>query len=196
MDSRFIAVDYKLYSIDEEGTRDFEEETQADRPFRFISGIGMTLEGFEGQLIELQPGANFDFTLKAEDAYGEYNDEHVVDLPKQIFEIDGKFDSKHIVPDTMVPLMTADGQRVNGIVVEVRDDVVVVDLNHPLAGCALNFMGKVVENRLATPEEISQAVKLLSGECGCGGSCGGSCGGGCEGGCGDGCEGGCEGGCK
>ena len=182
--------------MDEEATRDFEEETQADRPFRFISGIGMTLEGFEGQLIELQPGANFDFTLKAEDAYGEYNDEHVVDLPKQIFEIDGKFDSKHIVPDTMVPLMTADGQRVNGIVVEIRDDVVVVDLNHPLAGCALNFMGKVVENRLATSEEISQAVKLLSGECGGGGSCGGSCGGGCEGGCGDGCEGGCEGGCK
>ena len=87
--------------------------------------------------------------------------------------------------------MTNDGQRINGSVVEVKEDVVVMDMNHPLAGCSLNFVGEVITSREATSAEITEAIQMMSG--GCGGSCGG-CGGGCaDGDCGDSC--GCEGGC-
>ena len=112
-------------------------------------------------------------------------------MPKNIFLIDGKFDSERVVEGAVIPLMTAEGQRINGSVVEVKDDVVVMDMNHPLAGCDLNFVGEVVTSRLATNEELAEVARMMSG--GCGGGCG-SCGGGCgDHECGDDC--GCEGGC-
>ena len=58
-------------------------------------------------------------------AYGQYDEQHVIDLPKNIFEIDGKFDSERIKEGNIVPLMTGDGQRVNASVVEIKPDVVV-----------------------------------------------------------------------
>ena len=103
---------------------------------------------------------------------------------------DGKFDSERIKEGNIVPLQTGDGQRVNASVVEIKPDVVVVDLNHPLAGADLIFEGEIIESRPATNEEIQELVKMMSGEgCGCGcDSCGGGCGDnecddcGCEGG--------------
>lgn len=189
-DNKYITVAYKLYTV-EDGEKDFTEEAPATHPFQFISGLGMTLEAFESQLNNLNQGDTFDFTLTPEEAYGDYNEEHVIDLPKEIFMIDGKFDNEHVVEGAVLPLMTNDGQRINGSVVEVKEDVVVMDMNHPLAGCSLNFVGEVITSRAATNEEITEAVQMMSG--GCGGSCGG-CGGGCgDGECGDSC--GCEGGC-
>lgn len=189
-ENKYITVAYKLYTV-EDGEKDFTEEAPAAHPFQFISGLGMTLEAFENQLNALNPGDKFDFTLTPEEAYGDYNEEHVIDLPKEIFLIDGKFDNEHVVEGAVVPLMTNDGQRINGSVVEVKEDVVVMDMNHPLAGCSLNFVGEVITSREATSAEITEAIQMMSG--GCGGSCGG-CGGGCaDGDCGDSC--GCEGGC-
>ena len=189
-ENKYITVAYKLYTV-EDGEKEFTEEAPAAHPFQFISGLGMTLEAFESQLNTLNQGDKFDFTLTPEEAYGDYNEEHVIDLPKEIFLIDGKFDNEHVVEGAVVPLMTNDGQRINGSVVEVKEDVVVMDMNHPLAGCSLNFVGEVITNREATSAEITEAIQMMSG--GCGGSCGG-CGGGCaDGDCGDSC--GCEGGC-
>ena len=188
-ENKYITVAYKLYTV-EDGEKEFTEEAPAAHPFQFISGLGMTLEAFESQLNTLNQGDKFDFTLTPEEAYGDYNEEHVIDLPKEIFLIDGKFDNEHVV-EGAVPLMTNDGQRINGSVVEVKEDVVVMDMNHPLAGCSLNFVGEVITSREATSAEITEAIQMMSG--GCGGSCGG-CGGGCaDGDCGDSC--GCEGGC-
>ncbi len=112
---------------------------------------------------DLNKGDKFDFTIKAEEAYGEYDEEHVIDLPKNIFEIEGKFDSERVVEGAVIPLMTSEGQRINGSVVEVKDDVVVMDMNHPLAGCDLNFVGEITENRPATNDELSEMARMMSG---------------------------------
>ncbi len=179
LENKYITVAYKLYSI-ENGERDFEEEATPEHPFQFISGMGLTLELFEKEVQHLQKGDKFDFTIACTDAYGEYDDDHVIELPKPIFEIDGKFDSERIVEGNVIPLMTAEGQRINGTVSEVKDDVVVMDMNHPLAGCDLNFVGEIVESRAATNEELEEIVRSMSGGgcncgsdgCGCGGECG------------------------
>lgn len=186
VENKYITVAYKLYSI-ENGEKDLEEEAFAEHPFQFISGLGLTLETFENQVKDLKTGDKFDFTIPTSEAYGEYDDEQVIDLPKDIFVIEGQFDSERIVEGAVIPLMTSEGQHINGSVVEIKEDTVVMDMNHPLAGCGLNFIGKVMTNRPATNEEISEAVRMMSGSGGCGCSCNG-CGGGCgDQGCGDGC---------
>ena len=106
VENKYITVAYKLYSI-ENGEKEFTEEAPAEHPFQFISGLGLTLESFENQVKDLNKGDKFDFTIKAEEAYGEYDEEHVIDLPKNIFEIEGKFDSERVVEGAVIPLMTS-----------------------------------------------------------------------------------------
>lgn len=185
-ENKYITVAYKLYTT-EDGERDLVEEATAEHPFQFISGMGTTLDAFESQIANLNKGDQFEFTIDAADAYGEYDEEHVIELPKNIFEIDGRFDNEHIYAGNVIPLMNAEGQRLNGSVVEVKADVVIMDMNHPLAGEELTFIGSVVENRQATNEEIQAMVTMMSSEGGCGCGCD-SCGDG-DCGCGDeGCD--------
>lgn len=165
------------------------EKTRPDMPFQFISGMGMVLDALENALHPLQAGDPFKITLSEEEAYGPYVPEGVQEVPVEAFYIEGKLDTEHIYEGAVVPLMNADGERFNGTIAEIQDKVVIVDLNHPLAGKTLTFEGSVVENRPATNQEIQDYLNSQGG-CGgcsgCGGDCGSSCG---EGGC---CGGGCN----
>ena len=190
MENKFITVAYKLYTI-EDGDRDFAEEATAEKPFEFISGLGLTLPVFEEKVKDLKTGETFDFIINKEDAYGIYDERQVVALPKKTFEIDGKFDSEHIVEGAIIPLMNAEGQHFNASVSSITDTEVTVDLNHPLAGCDLHFTGSIIETRPATNEELAAMAKVMSGEGGCGGNCGG-CAGCSDGGCGSDCGPDCE----
>jgi FKBP-type peptidyl-prolyl cis-trans isomerase SlyD len=88
----------------------------------------------------------------------------------------------------IVPMNTVDGQIINAQIAEITKDHVTIDLNHPLAGENLHFVGKVLNIREVTEGEL----KALHHR-GCGG-CKGSCGD-CNSDCGGNCEGNCEGGC-
>lgn len=180
-ESKYITVTYKMYSI-ENGEREFEEEAPADSPFQFITDLGMALDFFEEQVKNLNKGDKFDFTVPKEEAHGDYDDDHIIELPKSIFLIEGKFDSQRFAEGAIVPLRSAEGHHINGSVVEVKEEVVIVDINHPYAGCDLNFVGEVLESRPPTSEELSSVLNMMSGGGGC--SCG-SCGDGCDDGCDD-----------
>lgn len=186
-----IGINYKLYVTDNDGQSYLEEETTENEPFRYLSGFNMTLEKFEQMTANLNVGDTFDFTLTKDEAYGDYYEDRVLDLDKQMFVVNGKFDSEHIQVGALVPLQNEDGQRFLGNVLDITDNTVKMDLNHPLAGKTLNFKGSVVEKIEATPQEIQAMMAHLAGEGSCGGCGGGSCGG-CSGG---DCSGGC-GGCK
>lgn len=189
----YITVAYKLYVKDAEDKEEsLVEECSAEHPFQFISNLGTTLPAFEAALAGKQKGEKFDFTIPCQDAYGEFNEELMFDVDKKMFEVNGVFDSTHVFEGNVIPLQGEDGSRFNGTVIEIKENAVTLDLNHPRAGMDMHFVGTVCENRPATNEEIAELLNFLSGEgCHCGGGCGGNCGGGCEGGC----EGGC-GGCK
>lgn len=173
-DNKYIAVAYQLYA-DIDGNRELIEETAEGQPFMFISGMGITLPAFEDNLATLDKDAEFDFIIPQAEAYGEYVDERVVDLDKSIFMPDGKLDTKVIYVDATIPLVNEDGNRFMGRILEIGDSKVKVDLNHPLAGLDLHFVGRVVESRPARQDEIERMVKMMSGE-GCGGCGGGDCG--------------------
>jgi FKBP-type peptidyl-prolyl cis-trans isomerase SlyD len=158
------------------------ERATAEKPLSFIYGVGMMLPKFEENLFGLAVGDKFDFVINAEEGYGLYEDENVIDLDKSIFVVDGKFDDSVIFAGNVVPLMDSEGHRINAQVVEVTDTHVKVDLNHPLAGENLHFKGSVLEVRDASEKELAA---LYGGGCGCGsGGCGSEdCG---SGGCGSG----------
>lgn len=186
--NKYIRVSYELTAIEGDQRESIETAT-AEQPFTFISGLGFSLDAFEAQVTKLNTGDSFDFVLNVEDAYGEYHADFVQEVPRQIFEIDGKLDSKYIFVGAVVPLQNAEGQRFNGLIQHIGEKNVIVDLNHPLAGKQLNFKGQVIEIRDASNEEVSGFLKMLTGGCGggcgsCGGKCGGDCGGDCGGNCG------------
>ena len=187
--NKFVSASYDLFVGGEDGTApELMEKATIEKPLSFIFGTGMMLEAFEDKLVGLEVDSTFDFTLTAEDAYGEYDDEHVVEIPKSVFEIDGKIDETIIFENNTVPMMDQMGNRMNGSVVKVEAENVTMDFNHPLAGEDLHFIGKVLEVR--EPSEAEVKAFTGDGGCGCGdGGCGcgdddDSCG--KEGGCGSG----------
>ena len=193
--NKYIAVAYKLYTIDNDGTTTLVEEATDERPFPFISGFGITLDAFESALAGLAKGEEFDLNLTKEQAYGDFAEERVLNLDKGMFCINGRFDSDNIYKDAIIELQNESGQRFPARVLEIGADKVKMDLNHPLAGKTLNFKGAVLASREATNEEIQSLMSHLSDEGGCGGGCEG-CGGGCGGHDHEGCGGGHhEGGC-
>ncbi len=182
-----IRVAYTLISH-RNGECEEVEKTTREQPFEFLSGVGYTLDVFEDNLKDLKKGETFDFTIPFADAYGEYDPDHVQDFDREVFTIDGKFDSAHIYAGNVVEMMRADGSPILGTVKEVTPVKVVMDFNHPLAGCDLQFIGSVVDSRNATEAEMKKFYdSLRASQCGCGGCSGcngGSCGDGCEDGCG------------
>ena len=166
----FVSLTYQLRLNGAEG--ELIEETGSENPLEFLFGAGRMLEMFEKKLEGLTAGDNFSFSLSAGDAYGDVNEEAIVDLPKNIFEVNGSIDEELLTVGNTVPMQDAHGNRLNGIVLEVTDDIVKMDFNHPLAGDDLHFSGAVLSVREATEEEMMDA---------CGGSCSsGDCGGGCS----------------
>ena len=178
-----VTVLYDLYVDGKDGNPELMEQATADRPLVFCYGIGMMLPKFEEQLAGLDEGDKFDFTIACEDAYGMYDDENVIDLEREMFEIDGNFDSEHVKTGALIPLTDNEGNRLNASVISVNNERVRVDLNHPLAGENLHFKGEVIDVHEASMEEIAA---FFGGGCDCG-SCsseGGDCN---SSGCGCGC---------
>ena len=93
--------------------------------------------------------------MRPEDAYGPVIDNAIVHVPKNIFEIDGKIDENILQVGNMVPMMDKEGRRLNGKILEIEDEVVKMDFNHPMAGEDLHFQGEVTEVRDATEEELN-----------------------------------------
>lgn len=176
--NKYVTVAYELYTDNDKGIHELVEKAPIEHPFQFISGLGIALDSFESKILALAEGEAFDFVLKVDEAYGPYEQDHVIELPNETFAINGRFDKDMVYPGAVLPLVNADGMRFQGLVLELKDNTVIIDLNHPLAGKDLHFKGQVVTMRDATNEEIQA---LINHE-GC--NCGGDCEGGCEGGCG------------
>lgn len=176
--NKYISVYYKLYTVCD-GKMELVEETPEKEPFQFITGFGITLDKFEENVINLKTGDEFDFLLSKDEAYGDYDEERVLDLDRSIFCINGHFDHENIYENAIVPLQNEDGNRFYGRVLSVDEEKVKMDLNYPHAGKTLNFKGRVIESREASMGEIQAMINRMSGEgCHCGHS-GGGCGGGC-----------------
>lgn len=149
---KVVTLVYQLKVDNSEG--DVVETVKEDKPFVFLYGAGLMLPKFEENLSGLKAGDKFEFTLKCEDAYGKATEEAVMDLPKNIFEVEGNIEEGLLKEGNVIPMQNNEGQKFNGVVVEVNDEAVKMDFNHPLAGDDLFFTGHIMEVREATKEEI------------------------------------------
>ena len=180
---KVVSATYELYIADEKGKEELMEKATAETPLTWCQGEGMMLPAFEAAMEGKNEGDEFDFVLKATDAYGEYLDEGLMELPKTMFfNGDGEFDEERVYVGAIVPMNTTDGQIVRAQVCEVTNEKVTIDLNHPYAGEDLHFTGKILTIRDVTEGEL-KAIRSPHG-CGrckghcddCESSCGNHCG--------------------
>ncbi len=168
--NKFVALSYELTSGSFSG--EVKERATEESPLSFVYGAGLMLPKFEEHILGLKSGESYEFCIKSDDAYGPVFEDRIVDLPKDIFKVDGTVDESLLVVGNMVPMMDTSGNRLQGIVKNVADDEVTMDFNHPMAGEDLYFKGAVLEVRQATDEELAQAAGVNSGGCGSGCGCG------------------------
>ncbi|TAH25802.1 MAG: peptidylprolyl isomerase [Cytophagales bacterium] len=133
-------------------TGEVVDKADSNHPFAFIHGLGQTLPAFDEQLTGLKIGDTFAFQLSANDAYGQMNEADVVTIPKEIF---GDLPEEELVVGAELPMQDGQGNHFYGIVQEVQEQFVIMDFNHPLVGQDLDFNGKIIEVRDATPEELA-----------------------------------------
>lgn len=144
-----VTLNYILHTIEENGEKTFVEQTTTENPLTFLYGVGMMLPKFEENIAGLQIGDKTSFALEAVDAYGERDDRAIAQLPADMFKETG-------MPPVgeVLPLQDNQGNQFRAVVVEVSPEVVVADLNHPMAGKKLNFDIEVLAVRPATEEEL------------------------------------------
>lgn len=147
-----VAVHYTL----NEGTAEGQlvESTNGGEPLAFIYGVGMMIPAFEANLAGLSIGDTFAFGIPAAQAYGEYDANALEEVPKQIFEYEGKIPDGLLEIGNVLPLQDQEGNRMQGMVASVGLDKVKLDFNHPMAGVDLFFTGHVEGLRDAEPSEI------------------------------------------
>jgi FKBP-type peptidyl-prolyl cis-trans isomerase SlyD len=139
-----VTLDYSV--SDESG--DVLDSTEGREPLVYLHGAGFLVPGLEKALYDRDIGDSFELDVAAAEAYGEYEDDLVQSVPGELF------DGMEVAEGDTFVADTDDGHR-PVTVVEVTEEFVKVDANHPLAGVNLHFSVAVRDVRAATAEEIA-----------------------------------------
>jgi FKBP-type peptidyl-prolyl cis-trans isomerase SlyD len=149
----FVTLAYTLYGEDGEVI----DRTAAEEPLSYLHGYGQLVPGLERGLEGMSKGDHRSVAVKAKDAYGDYDPEAIFEVERSDFPHPGEI----AVGDEFVA-ESDDGEGVPLSVVEVHDDSVLIDTNHPLAGEDLTFDVTVLDIRPATDGEIRKAEQALA----------------------------------
>lgn len=149
-----VVLDYELR--DDEGNLLDASEADGGEPIQYVHGYGMIVPGLESALVGLRAGDEREVLVPAEAGYGEYDESLVLQIDRAEFP-----DPKEVEVGDEFIAESPDGDEVTMNVVEVREDIVVVDADHPLAGMTLRYSVKVRDVRQATDDEIQHAAADL-----------------------------------
>ena len=124
------------------------DTSRGDEPLTFLQGSGHIIPGLENALLGFKKGDKKEVTVSYPEAYGPYDQTLIYEVPRTKFP-DGQIqigDRFQIGKGDQYQIVT---------VIEVSEERVVLDANHPLAGKDLTFAVEMMDIRPATPEEIS-----------------------------------------
>jgi len=151
--NKVVTMTYTLQRNDEQG--EVIQKVDESKPFVQIFGVNALLPAFENNLGGLEKGNDFGFELSAEEGYGNLSDEAILKLEKKIFEVDGVVDPEMVAVGKTITMQDNNGNPLDGKVLAVEEDNVILDFNHPLAGENLYFSGSILDVREASEEELS-----------------------------------------
>tara|TARA_B110000438_G_scaffold269125_2_gene285251 strand:+ start:256 stop:795 length:540 start_codon:yes stop_codon:yes gene_type:complete len=123
---------------------EFDSSRDGD-PLTFLVGHKGMIPGFEREILGAAVGDSRSFTLEPEDAYGHPSDDHVQEVPREMFP-------EEMPLDLGMTLMSDAGPF---RIVAITDDTVRCDFNSPMAGKTLHFEVEIVEVRAATEDELA-----------------------------------------
>lgn len=156
---KVVSIDYTLRGND----GNVIDSSEGRAPLDYLHGARNIVPGLERELDGKVEGDSFQVSIPPADAYGEYDEGHVFDVPKTQFP-----EGQPIEPGMRFSAQTAEGPA-SFLVKSVSDDSVQLDGNHPLAGETLNFEVTVRGVRDATAEEIAHGHVHQKGHSCCGG---------------------------
>lgn len=119
---------------------EFDNSYKRGSTLDFQVGGGQMIKGFDDALVEMEVGQKKTVNIKPEEAYGPRREEAITAVAKENFPPD--FVAKE---GEMVQGRTESGQPINALIIEVQENDVILDMNHPLAGEELNFEIELVE---------------------------------------------------
>jgi len=119
---------------------EFDNSYKRGSTLDFKVGGGQMIKGFDNALVEMEIGQKKTINIKPEEAYGPRREEAITVVAKENFPPD--FVAKE---GEMVQGRTESGQPINALIIEVQENDVILDMNHPLAGEELNFEIELVE---------------------------------------------------
>jgi len=157
-------VAYKIKLDDQQG--EMIEFADDSNPRSMMFGFSKMIPGFETHMLGLEPGSDFEFTLNPEEAFGNYNDSLLIQVPKSAFMVNGILKEDLLFLGNEISMMDSQGNPLKGKVLEITDESVRMDFNHGLVGRRLYVSGKVVGVC-----EITDADLAPKGGCGSGCGC-------------------------
>ncbi len=119
----------------------FDSSENHDQPLEFTVGSGQVIPGFEEAVRGMETGEEKEFRIEASEAYGEPNPDLKQTVPRSLLQSDTEINE-----GMMIMVSTADGQQMPARIAEITDEEITLDMNHPLAGKALNFNIMVLED--------------------------------------------------
>jgi FKBP-type peptidyl-prolyl cis-trans isomerase SlyD len=143
-DGQVVSMEYTLRVDDE-----VIDSSQGGEPLEFLAGHGNIIPGLESKMQGMKIGETQDVTVTPADAYGEYDAQAFLDVPRQEFPNDMKVEQ-----GMELNVRDDDGQSRYARIESVAADSVQLNFNHPLAGKTLKFNVKVVGLREPTAEEL------------------------------------------
>jgi len=150
--NKVVSLKYKLSNAQ---NNEQIEETNETNPLVFLFGVGAMIPDFENNLSGKSVGDTFDFQIAAQDAYGVHDAQNLAMIPSNIFhDENGNFDHVMFQVGAIIPMSDSEGNHLRGKILEITDENVKMDFNHPLAGTDSHFTGEILDIREATADEI------------------------------------------
>lgn len=133
-DGKTVTLDYTLSLKN----GDIIETTHDEEPLTYVQGTGEIIDGLEQAVAGYEKGTKKDIILPVARAFGEHDPQALLEIPQT------DLPAESLVPETLLQASGPKGQTINGKVLEVKENTVLIDFNHPLAGqelyCAIHII--------------------------------------------------------
>ena len=168
-ENQVVSIEYEVRDGDQ-----VVDSNMGGAPLVFMYGKGQIIPGLESGIKDMNIGDKADVLVQPADAYGEYNAEATQEVPKE------QFAGIELTEGMTLYGQGEDGGTVQVVVKDIKDDTVIIDFNHPLAGKELMFTVAINNVRDASADEVLSGVPVENqqeddGCCGTGGGSGCGC---------------------